>query len=681
MMSIRKLTTYLLLVSILVIYVFFWAGYLEQRNMAAHILLGSIKSDLADTSYSLSKNVHSLSELMSYKADLDRLAANNDTIASFLITKDDRVLVYTDPSNKEIPSQLDILDALPSRSIEALIGKEAFSTEIVVYEKLSPVKLKLIAFLDSDYIKSHLTSQSTHILLVHGIPPILVFSALWFVFNRKIFNPLTTLKRYAYDPSTVPPKFGISELEGVRSQLSDTFTRLDMEREELYRRSVTDKLTGLANRDFLSNELNLMIDRSRKTGQEFAVLFLDLDNFKKINDTLGHEAGDILLVSVADALRSVFRTGDVIARLGGDEFVVVVSHYKEHAGLVTVLNRLLRTIDKDWFIKNGIDVGKFHLSVSIGVSVYPFNGRDPITLLKNADIAMYEAKRGGKGCFNFFSDSMNEAVQYEVELERDIRHALERDQFELHYQAKVDVSSNSIVGTEALLRWHHPTKGYVPPDEFLGHAEKNGLINEIGLWVLDTAIKQQMEWLEETGVAIQVSVNLSTAQLRDNTLHDKIDALIQKYDANAQLLDLEITETLLIENLEYSLTMLDKLKALGVSLSLDDFGTGYSSLSYLKYLPVDSLKIDKSFIDDFRLDTGAVFIETMVSMGKSLGMLVISEGVETQDQIDFLRKIDCDAYQGYLFCKPMPPHEFKGLLSKNAVSAESCKEALALVTV
>jgi len=420
-----------------------------------------------------------------------------------------------------------------------------------------------------------------------------------------------------------------------------------------------DGLTALPNRSLFNKLLSQAISQAQRHQRRLAVAFIDLDRFKQINDTLGHEAGDELLKEVASRLKACLRDSDTVARLGGDEFVVLLTELAEEKYAATVAQKIITAIAKPFVLLGQ----EFRVTASIGISTYPIDGSDELTLTKNADIAMYQAKEDGKNNFQFYSEKLNANSLERLSLESSLRHALDRHEFELHYQAKRDTASGRISGMEALLRWRHPDLGLVAPMQFIPVAEETGLIVPIGKWVLETACRQNMAWAEQGLPRLSIAVNLTARQFSDERLLDDIASILRSTGMEARLLEIEIHEGLLIHDIEKTLRILTALKAIGVKIAIDDFGTGYSSLSTLQQFPLDTIKIDRSFIRD--LAAGGAnnnLTDAIIAMGKTLSLTVVGQGVETKEQADLLREHACDEFQGFYFNKPMSAREFTGLL-------------------
>jgi diguanylate cyclase (GGDEF)-like protein/PAS domain S-box-containing protein len=421
-----------------------------------------------------------------------------------------------------------------------------------------------------------------------------------------------------------------------------------------------DALTGLANRTLLHERLGRSLRTADREANPLAVIFVDLDHFKYINDSLGHPAGDSLLQIMATRLRDCVRDGDTVARLGGDEFVLLC-HCPGGAEEVPALaDRVLRVIAEPW----SHELGEFHVTSSLGVALYPQDGRDPETLLKNADAAMYRAKACGRNTLQFFTAELNDRLNERLDLERRLRKAMERGQLDVHYQPRVDLASGGIVGAEALLRWQVPDEPPVPPSRFIPIAEETCLIVELGRFVLRAACAQNRRWQDAGRPHLVVSVNVSPRQFLHDTFVSMVADVLHETGLEAHYLELEITESMVMEDAPRLIRMLGELRELGVQTSIDDFGTGYSSLSYLRRFPVHRLKVDRSFIIDVTTNSeDAAIVRTIITLGHNLGLKVIAEGVETPAQLEFLRRNDCDEVQGYLFSPPVPADALGSLLS------------------
>ena len=433
-----------------------------------------------------------------------------------------------------------------------------------------------------------------------------------------------------------------------------------------------DNLTGLPNNRLFKDRLQQSIAHAKRNDSMLAVLFLDLDRFKLINDSMGHDVGDKLLQVIADRLTEGTRRQDSIginiafdansvARLGGDEFTILLEKVSGQTSITTVARRLIELTAQPI----NIDNHEIFTSTSIGIALYPNDGEEADTLLKNADTAMYYAKKQGRNNFQFFDPSMNQASVEQLAIETSLRKAIEHNELMLYYQPQVSIVSGQIVGMEALLRWKHPVKGFISPTSFIPVAEETGMIISIGEWVIREACKQGADWAKRNFKPILISVNLSAKQLREERLNEIIAQILVETGMNPKYLGMELTESAIILDPERALERLKNIKSLGIKMSMDDFGTGYSSLSYLKKFPLDTLKIDQSFIHDILLNQeDASLVKAIISMAHSLGMDVIAEGVEQQEQLEFLGMYQCDAIQGYLFSRPLPADEVEKLLPK-----------------
>ena len=412
-----------------------------------------------------------------------------------------------------------------------------------------------------------------------------------------------------------------------------------------------DALTGLPNRTLLQDRLAKALAGARRRKDKVAILFLDLDRFKDINDSLGHSVADLLLQEVAERLKTWAREQDTVARVGGDEFLIVLTGVKDVADAAVATERIVNLMTAEFVVQSH----SLSIDCSVGISIFPEHGADGETLIKNADAAMYSAKENGRNRFQFFTEDMNAQVVERLTLENSLRLALDKKELFLVYQPQMDIATGRITGLEALLRWQHPDLGLVPPDRFIRIAENSGLIVPIGEWVVRTACRQARKWQDEGLPAVSVAVNVSAVQFRQEGFCELIRRALHETGLAPQYLELELTESLLLANADLMLSVVQELKAMGVTLAIDDFGTGYSSFSYLKQFPVGRLKIDRSFIRDVAVNPDDAAITTaIISMAKRLRLKVIAEGVENEEQMAFLRAHQCDEIQGYYFSKPLP---------------------------
>jgi diguanylate cyclase (GGDEF)-like protein/PAS domain S-box-containing protein len=445
---------------------------------------------------------------------------------------------------------------------------------------------------------------------------------------------------------------------GFKGVIRDITERKLIE-QELNHMATHDVLTGLPNRLLFSQLLNHAIQTAHRNKKQLAVLFVDLDRFKIINDSLGHETGDKLLQEIAQRFKHLLRAVDIVGRLGGDEFIILIEEVNELNQIANLAQKILSTATQPMVLMGE----ECRVTASIGISIYPNDGQDEQSLMKNADIAMYFAKEEGKNNYQFYSKNIQSIANERLSIETNLRHALERNELFLDYQAKLDFKTGAITGVEALLRWNNQQLGSITPSQLMPVAEETGLIIPIGRWVLKTACIQNVAWQREGLPAICMAVNLSLCQLTDDNLLNDIKAALQESGLTPNLLELEITESMIMHNPQRLIEMLTKIREMGVRLAIDDFGTGYSSLAQIKNFPINTLKVDRSFIRNLPMDCdNKAITEAIIVMGKNLSLTVVAEGVETKEEENFLREQVCDAMQGFYFSKPIAPDKFADLL-------------------
>jgi diguanylate cyclase (GGDEF)-like protein/PAS domain S-box-containing protein len=462
--------------------------------------------------------------------------------------------------------------------------------------------------------------------------------------------------------SVFPKRDKHDNIIGARGVGHDITMRKQAE-EQINYLATHDSLTGLPNRLMFTQLLNHSIQSAKHHKRQLAVFFIDLDRFKIINDTKGHDAGDQLLQEIARRYTSSLRTADVVSRQGGDEFVILIEEFAELSDLKNIANDILSNTFKPIMLMGE----ECRVTASIGISLYPKDGKDEQALMKNADTAMYFAKEEGKNNFQFYSRDIQALSTGRLTIESNLRFALERNEFSLHYQAKVNFKTGMITGVEALLRWQSPSLGSVTPTQFIPVAEETGMIIAIGKWVMKTACAQNVAWQKQGLPAVCMAVNLSLRQFTDSNLTDDIKAALNDSGMAPNLLELEITESMMMNDPVKMIALLGEIKKIGVRLAIDDFGTGYSSLAQIQHFPVDTLKIDRSFIHDIPdNDRDNAIARAIISMGETLGLTVVAEGVETIAQMNFLKAQSCDEMQGYFFSKPVEPEKFADLLKKHA---------------
>jgi diguanylate cyclase (GGDEF)-like protein len=674
MISVRQYILILMGGCLLIFYAIFWFNYHQMERKTSLLITQNIRSSLAEVSYFLSKELTDARDVRAYKAYLDRVAAQYDYIAAIQLAQGSHLILSTDLAHKQIPRRENVTLVSNKEPVD-LTKVQAFEGEVRFFQQLEETRLRLFIVLDQHFIKRILNRSLSEIALTQGLPPLLIFAVLWFVLSKTVSWPLEQLRQFAYYKSWIPKITHLREFEAIRASMAQTYERLEQEKKELYALSTTDSLSGLANRNFLDQRLAWFISDASRSKKEFAVLFLDLDHFKEVNDSLGHKVGDMLLVEVAQELRHIVREHDVLARVGGDEFIIVLSQYAGHLELTGVAERIIERLAQPWIIDNY----KLFISGSIGIALYPKDGADNTSLMKHADIAMFEAKKNGRNQYAFFTEEVNRQIQHAIMLGKEMKSAMANDEFELYYQPKVNTITGEIFAAEALIRWNHPRRGVVAPDQFIPIAEKNGFIVELGEWVIAQTIRQQLEWKNTLGIDIKLSANVSPLQFQDANFEPKLFNQIDESGVERDKIDLEITESLFLQNSDRNLQGIHHIHQKGITFSLDDFGTGYSSLGFLKSLPIDTLKIDKVFIQDYATTSGAIFLETIVKMAHSLRMKVICEGVETEQQLAYLKSIGCEYYQGYFCSRPVMATQFIDLLKQQNAGDKTASHNLRIV--
>jgi len=582
------------------------------------------------------------------------------------------------------------------RAIRHIIERGIARQELFVEKERAQVTLNSIgdAVLSTDIsgnvtylnvVAEHMTGWSRKEAVGHPLQD--VFKIIDGVTHKPVPNPLELavqqnkpvglsancilVRRDGYESAIEDSAAPIHDRDGQVTGAVIVFHDVSMARDmvlEMSHRAQHDPLTDLPNRLLLMDRLTPAISIARRNRQRLAVLFLDLDGFKQINDSLGHAVGDKLLQSVAARLSACVRKSDTVSRQGGDEFVILLSEVAHAADAAVSAAKIIAELRK----AHGIGGHSLGVSVSIGLSTYPDNGEDAEALLKNADTAMYHAKEYGRDNFQFFSPKMGFRAVERQSLEGQLRYALERQQLLLHYQPKINLATGAITSVEALLRWQHPQRGLLLPGEFLTIAEDNGTIVPIGQWVLQEACRQTREWLDAGLPAVPVAVNISSLEFRSEQFLEGVQAALKNARLDPRYLELELTETVLMRNAESTSSALAQLKALGVRLAIDDFGTGFSSLSYLTRFPIDALKLDQSFVRGIMTNKdNAVVASAVISMGQSLKHKVIAEGVETLDQLAFLQAHGCDEGQGHYFSRPLIGCQFAKLF-ETGISMIAC---------
>ncbi|MCD6526578.1 MAG: EAL domain-containing protein [Desulfuromonas sp.] len=470
------------------------------------------------------------------------------------------------------------------------------------------------------------------------------------------------------DGSTFPVEISARWIKIDGRKLLQAIIRDISERKEaeqqLIHQAYHDPLTSLPNRMLINDRLRQAIAKAQRHKTQTAVLFLDLDRFKNINDTLGHAVGDQLLMVLAKRMEEALRDTDTVARFGGDEFLVLIEDIHNISDIAALAAKLSETITQPVFV----DDHEMCVTTSIGISISPDDGSDVEQLIRFADTAMYRAKESGRNNFQFYTSDMNAHAGRRLKLENDLRKALERQEMVVYYQPQVDLHSDRIVGSEALIRWQHHEHGLIPPNDFIPLAEETGVINEIGAWVLEQSCRQNQLWQQSGHPDLKIAVNLSARQFRNNDLANEIIRTLARTGLEPRYLELELTESLLMHDVEMAIVLMEKLNKQGISLAIDDFGTGYSSLSHLNRFPIDKLKIDRSFVNNISSGDHGTIARSIISLAQALQLDIIAEGIETADQLDFLRQLNCPLGQGYYFSRPVTAEEFTALLNSSAAS-------------
>ncbi len=511
---------------------------------------------------------------------------------------------------------------------------------------------------------------------------------VWKHLQKTIKSEEITPIEFRVITSTKQERFVSQQIEAIKNPSSQTIGLIgtvqditERKNQEITIRHLAyyDEVTQLPNRVFFLKFLSKTIELAERNNRNFAILFLDLDGFKGINDTYGHQAGDLLLKELSNRLTQRLRCSDLasryfdhfdhkvdVARLGGDEFIILLNELTRPEDAATVAERI-----QNWIIEP-VMLGErmVHINVSMGIAVYPYDGEDSDTLLKNADIAMYHAKKMGKGHYQFFREEMAFRAKKRLEMESHMNLAIQRNELLLHFQPVIDAASEKLIGAEALLRWQSPELGFLPPNDFISFAEENGMINQFGEWVIRQVCRQLKDWQTVGFSNLPIAINLSTMQINQPSFIPMIAEIIREFEVNPSNISFELTESMIMMDTDNMLDKLKNLKDLGIKLSIDDFGTGYSSLSYLNRFPLDFLKIDRSFVKDLpeNRDSAAI-VNAILALAKALNLKTIAEGVETEGQKVFLRDAACDAIQGYYFSKPLPVAEFENFWQQTKLSS------------
>jgi diguanylate cyclase (GGDEF)-like protein len=536
---------------------------------------------------------------------------------------------------------------------------------------------QLEMWFDPDQIDRLLADRRQATMQLAALQVLLSMAVLITVLYRRLLAPIQRLKRQASEIASradVEPvrwdrrdelgQLG-AHLNDVHQQIDTLFDQLEAQKAELEKIALHDSLTGLPNRALFRELIRAAVAAAARDGGRLAVLFIDVDRFKSINDTLGHAAGDALLTTLAQRLRAAVRASDVVCRHSGDEFIVLLHDGSAWDEVAATADRLLKEMERPVQLNSH----EFAVSASIGVAIYPDDATDPDTLVRHADTAMYEAKHLGRARVSFFRAELNTQLQATQQLDRELRQALAENEFILHYQPQVDAGSGELLGCEALIRWQHPKRGMVPPLQFIGAAEQCGLISDLGAWTIRTACAQIARW-KASGLQFRcVAVNVSALEFRNHRLVDTLTRAMADFGVLPHELEIELTESVLMTDTQTTQRIVERLHGLGLPLAVDDFGTGYSSLAYLKHLRPSKIKIDRSFITDLPGDEDdRVLVQAIVQLARALDIRVVAEGVETEAQRSYLHRIGCGTLQGYLISRPQPAEGFECFARQNTAA-------------
>lgn len=650
--GIQRFILFFIALLFLLFSIMFFYYFKSQEEQTSKVIYTTLEHELAERAYSISKMMEKKDDILLFRSLFVNAVANNNFLRAILVFDDGKLLLTTDPKIKSVDKNLILSDI---KTYNEKLSKITYlKDDIIFFEQNKQKSLNLIFLLNKEEINQYFIKNREEFFIYFGFLPIFGFFLFYIVFRKYITIPLEKLRQLAYYNNKIPKAFKIRELESIRHSMVDSFSRLENEKKEFFLMARTDSLSGLANRNSLQEFLDRLIPTAKRKKEEFAFLFLDLDHFKTINDSLGHNIGDELLQKISGILKKVLRPNDFIARVGGDEFVLIIQDFKSNLELTNIIKRVQKQLSKPWVIQTH----PVETTCSIGIAIFPQDGKDQISLMKSADIAMYEAKKHGRNQYHFFTKELNDKLLKIINLNKQMRIALKNGDYQLFYQPKVCLKDSKIIGVEALIRWIDKEKGFIPPSDFIPLAEENDFIIDLGDWIVEEALNQYLDW-KNKGIDIVMSINISAKQFLQNRFAENLIEKINSKKIEPNRIILELTEYILIDQNNSVYSTLRKLNEFGVSISLDDFGTGYSSLSYLKKYPIDYLKIDKSFIDDSCNSQGKVFIETIVKMGQTLNMKIVAEGVETKEQVEYLKSISCNLYQGYYFSKPIKAKELE----------------------
>lgn len=654
-MQLKKFIIIIMFIVLVLSYIGLSSHYYYDRSIRQDIIKTSITNTVSDLNFAIFDlnrllTIDGCNNITVNKVLLSRKLNTNRFLSAIALYKGETVVVNIGDNIKNIPSKIAL--GFGGKDVELA---PYFKSYVTCYSETDKEDYVLIASVDTEKSKVFLDENFSEYLVVFVVYPIALFMIIGFLLLQFIFIPLKQLKKYTTEQGIIKPgSFTIAELEDLRQSTVDAFENLQQERTDLLKLARTDVLTGIGNRYCLNEHVNNLINDTSRKKQNFSLLFLNIDNFKSINDSLGYDIGDKVLIKVSEVITELLHTDDMFTRISGDEFIAVMNS-------INTDEKLERCISKIYNVLSVIEVddAQMNITVSIGIAKYPEDGISVVSLLQRGNIALSKSKELGKNVHVFFNTSMLDATLYLIDITKDMATSLVKEEYELYYQPQINIQTNKIIGAEALIRWFKDTR-FISPVEFIPIAEKTGFIVELGWWIIVTALKEKKLW-ETKGYDLTMSINIAANQFADTSFYEKFKFYIGKFGVNPSEIVLEITEYVFLNDKTELIETFTKLKKLGVSISLDDFGTGYSSLSYIKRFPIDAIKIDKSFIDDYHTEDGKVFLETIISMSINLGIDLVAEGVEEQEQLDFLLTRFCSKYQGYLCSAPIPSQAFQTL--------------------
>lgn len=621
--------------------------YTQTVKHIHSIMIDNLRESVTDLKFDIESIVNS-QEALSLKAYLDRQKAGSRMIKEIYVVKEDGTLLRTSDYLYE-SEQFKEKNTISLRQLatENISNIDMIHSDIKVIDYDKIVHYNMYVKVDNQYI----VDSVQHRIGVQIIYPFLFFVGIVLFYllyiKSMIMKPIIIIDDFLRGIVKKIPKFYILEFNYLSKNLQNNI-------KELKELAYFDTLTGVYNRKAIEEILEKKITETAKNKQAFAVAMIDIDHFKKVNDSYGHHVGDILLKEIAEILQSEIRIIDDIGRLGGDEFLVIID-CMEIADISIKLQEIVQKFREPFLIEGD----HIYIGMSIGAVMCPEHGKDMTTVLRHVDMAMYQAKHEGRNRVVFFSEDLGEKIESEIQLEKDIRNALEHNEFDLNYQPIIDIQSGKVVAAEALLRWEHLEKGNILPSEFIPFIEKGCCVKDVGILVFDRACHQLKQWMEK-GIDINMSVNLSVKHMHAFDFYDAMHAIIKKYDIDTKKISLEITEYTLMEYRETTMEVLHKMQQDGITFRLDDFGTGYSSLTYLKDTPISSIKIDKSFIDEIKPSKDPVhLLNAIISLSHAIGVTIVAEGVEEAYQVEYLREEGCDMIQGYYYSEPLESEAFE----------------------